>query len=185
MRTLNGWTLWCVDYNLLKLFKNKNKLSYNNLWLTYEKGPWDRYKNFSVGSSAVYKYLIIISFQMCGEIPFPFFVEVRQSHLTLTDDKTWMEVTYITLGWKHLIAGSYLSSAFFPSKAVEEEVLCRCSSAKRLKQWGLLTMKDDHPGESHIPARDLEEAKKKKKSTLVLKKCVEQISKMTLNNPAP
>ena len=46
-------------------------------------------------------------------------------------------------------------------------------------------MKDDHPGESHIPARDLEEAKKKKKSTLVLKKCVEQISKMTLNNPAP
>ena len=53
-------------------------------------------------------------------------------------------------------------------------------------------MKDDYPGESHIPARDLEEAKKKKKknkknkhSTLVLKKCVEQISKLTLNNPAP
>lgn len=98
-------------------------------------------------------------------------------------DKMWMGVTYITLGWKYLIAGSYLSSAFFPSKAVEEEVSCRCSSAKRLKQWGLLAMKDDYPGESHIPARDLEEAKKK--STLVLKKCVEQISKLTLNNPSP
>lgn len=44
-------------------------------------------------------------------------------------------------------------------------------------------MNDDYPGESHIPARDLEEAKKK--STLVLKKCVEQISKLTLNNPSP
>lgn len=46
-------------------------------------------------------------------------------------------------------------------------------------------MKNDYPGESHIPARDLEEEKKKKKRTLVLKKCVEQISKLTLNNPAP
>lgn len=96
----------------------------------------------------------------------------------------WIGVTYITLGWKYLIAGSYLSSAFLPSKAVEEEVSCRYSSAKRLKQWGLLTVKNDYPGESHIPARDLEEEKKKKR-TLVLKKCVEQISKLTLNNPAP
>ena len=69
-------------------------------------------------------------------------------------------MTYITSGWKYLIAGSYLSTASSPSKAVEEEVSCRCSSAKRLKQSGLLTMKDGCPGESHITATDLEEAKK-------------------------
>lgn len=48
------------------------------------KGPVIDIKNFALGISTVYKYLIIISFQMCGEIPFPFVV-VRQSHLTLTD----------------------------------------------------------------------------------------------------
>lgn len=78
------WTLWCVDYNLLKCFKNKKNFSYSNIWLTYEKGAWDGYKNFAVGISTVYKYLTIISFQMYVEIPFPFVV-VRQSHLTLND----------------------------------------------------------------------------------------------------
>lgn len=48
-------------------------------------------------------------------------------------DKTWVEVVYVTSGWKYLIAGSYLSSVSFPAVTVEEEVSCKCSSVERLK----------------------------------------------------
>lgn len=54
MYTLNGWTLWCVDSNSKKFFKNKNNLSYTDIWPSDEKGGWDRYQNFVVDISTVY-----------------------------------------------------------------------------------------------------------------------------------
>lgn len=74
-------------------------------------------------------------------------------------DKTWVEVVYVTSGWKYLIAGSYLSSASSPATAVEEEVSCKCSSVERLKWSGLLSMNDGCPGETHISAIDFDEAR--------------------------
>lgn len=57
---------------------------------------------------------------------------------------------------KYLIAVAYLSSAPSPAEAVEQKVSCRCSSAKRLRQSGLLNMKDGCSGETHIPAADFD-----------------------------